>query len=106
MTGMLGPQAEGERSGEERICSDVFGNNTSLLADDVERREMCAFLLSRMSADESTLITLDYQGYSYNEIADTLGIAMKTVKSKMHELRRKCERWKQEWDGAAEKIGR
>lgn len=74
------------------------------MADDVERKELCKFLLSRMNPAERTLIMLDYEEHSYQQIADTLRIDKDKIGPRLYTLRQKCERWRQEWDSGQGKT--
>lgn len=98
VTGVLGPQDADERSDDEYVFQDIFGRRSSSLEEELERKEMCAFLIKKMSATERTLITLCAEGDSYVNIAEALEIPSQTVKSRIHELRQRCKSWKREWD--------
>jgi RNA polymerase sigma-70 factor (ECF subfamily) len=75
-------------SGLKAMLADDGSPDPARLAIDKEMREMVMAALQRMDNDHRTIIVLrDIQDMSYIEIAETLGIGMGTVKSRLSRAR-------------------
>lgn len=83
---------------EDTLSGSMFGSTTTDPYELAQKRSFVDFLYQKLTADEKTLLSLDADGYSYDEIADTLSLSSKLVKSRIYDVRKKCERHRAEWE--------
>lgn len=63
-------------------------------SQEVEEAELVRWALQRLPEDQQlTLILRRYQGLTYQEIAETLGVPLGTVKWRIHEAMQKLKEW-------------
>ena len=83
---------EGEATLGDRLASTAIQPEEAALASDVYRRVEEA--VNRLSPEfRSVLVLRDLQDLSYEEVADTLGINLGTVKSRLARARKQVQQW-------------
>ena len=83
--------ANRDRKPEQALDADVAGSGTPFDATlESERREQIQLALLRLSPEYRTVIVLrHFAGQSYDEIAESLAIPEKTVKSRLYSARQR-----------------